>query len=254
MNNPTPAIASSQKSSAERYFYPVATVLLLVLTVVGFQLFYFHGRAFPGRPLTPPIRSLIIMHSVAMSLWMVLAILQPTLIAAGNRRLHMALGKLGAVIAAGLVVLGFKLGIAACQVTPPGFMHGPFTAKQFMAVPVLIITLFGLFVVAGILWRQRPERHKPMMFLASLAAVAAAIARIPFFSQFYAGTIWERLFGELFFTLVVGAVFLAAKCLVFRKFDRWFAAGFGVMVLWFLMIAQGAATPAWDAIASFLLR
>jgi hypothetical protein len=62
------------------------------------------------------------------------------------------------------------------------------------------------------------------------------------------------MFGDLFFTLVVGAFLVTAKCVVFRKFDRWLAAGYGVMVIWFLMIAQGAQTPVWDAIANFLLR
>jgi hypothetical protein len=242
------------KPVVERYFYSLATVLLLGLTVVGFQLFYFHGMAYPGRPLTPPIKSLVITHGVAMSLWMLLAIFQPFLVAGGNRRMHMALGKVAAVIAVCLVALGLKLGIASCKVAPPGLMYGPMTPKQFMAVPVLDIALFALFMVAGILWRKRPDIHKPMMFLASLAAVGAAISRMDFLNHLYAGTIWEKLFGLFFFTVVIGGLFFIAKCVVFRKFDRWFAAGYGVLVVWFLMVAQGAMTPAWDKIASFLLR
>jgi hypothetical protein len=133
-------------------------------------------------------------------------------------------------------------------------MHGPLTPKQFMLVPVGAITLFALFVAAGVWWRKRPEIHKPMMFLASLTAVGAAIARIDLFNHLYDGTVWQKIFGDLFFTLVVGAVLVIAKCVVFRKFDRWLAAGYGVLVLWCLMIAQGAPTRAWDAIAGWLLR
>ena len=44
------------KPAAERYFYAIATVLLLVLVAVGFQRFYFHAQMYPGRPLTPPIK------------------------------------------------------------------------------------------------------------------------------------------------------------------------------------------------------
>lgn len=245
---------SPNKPVAERYFYAVATLLLLGLVVAGFKLFYFHSQMYPGRPLTPPIKPLIITHGLAMSLWMLLSLTQPLLIATGNRRLHMALGMVGTVIAACLVVLGLKLGIAACKVTPPDMMYGPLTPKQFMAVPVLNIALFALFVTAGVIWRKRPDIHKPMMFLATLTAVTAAIARIEFFNHLYARTIWQKLFGDMFFVLVVGAVLVTAKCLIFRKFDRWLAAGYGVLVLWVLMIAQGAPTPAWDAIASFLLR
>ena len=244
----------TNKPVVERYFYSVATVLLLGLTVVGFQLFYFHGMAYPGRPLTPPIKTLIITHGVAMSLWMLLAIIQPLLVASGNRRTHMALGKVMTVIAVVLVVLGLKLGIGACKTAPPDLMFGPLTPKQFLSVPVGDIALFALFVTAGVSLRKRPDIHKPIMFLASLAAVAAAIARMDFLNNLYRGTVWQKLFSDFFFALVIGGVFLIAKCVVFRKFDRWFAAGFAVLVVWFFMVAQIATTPTWDAIASCLLR
>jgi hypothetical protein len=242
------------KPIAERYFYPISTVALLVLTVVGFQLFYFHSQMYPGRPITPPIKALIITHGVAMSLWMLLAILQPFLIAGGNRKLHMLLGKVAAVIAVCLVGLGIKMGVASCQVAPPDLMYGPLTPKQFLIVPVGDIALFALFVAAGVWWRKRPDIHKPMMFLASLTAVGAAISRMDFLNHVYLGTIWEKLFGFFFFTVVAGGVFLIVKCVVFRKFDRWFAIGFGVMAAWFLMVSQGATTTAWDKIASLLLH
>lgn len=246
--------AHPAKPAAERYFYSIATVLLLGLTLVGFQLFYFHGQMYPGRPLTPPIKPLIITHGVAMLLWVLLAIAQPFLVASNNRRVHMALGKIGVVIAAALVVLGFKLGIASCKVAPPDLMYGPLTPKQFMSVPILDITLFALFVVAGVWWRKRPDIHRPLMFMASLTAVGAAISRIDYLNHLYAGTIWERLFGLFFFTTVAGAIFFVAKCITFRKFDRWFALALVAQAGWFWLATQSATTPAWDAIASILLR
>lgn len=242
------------KPAAETWVYPLATVVLLGLTVIGFQLFYFRGMAYPGRPLTPPIKTLVIAHAAAMSLWMILAVTQPFLVARGNRRLHMTLGKIGAVLAAGVVVLGVKLGVASCRVAPPDLMYGSLTPKQFMSVPVLDAVLFALFVTAGVCWRKRPAAHKPMMFLATLTAVAAAISRIDSLNHLYAGTAGERLFGFFFFTVVAGVVFLVAKCVVFRSFDRWFAGGVAGLALWFWMATQIAPTPVWDAIAGVLLR
>ena len=245
---------TSQKPAAERYFYFIATALLLVLTVIGFQFFYFHGQAYPGRPLTPPIKNLVITHGLAMSLWMLLALAQPFLVASGNRRLHMMVGRGAAVIAVGLVVLGFRLGVASASVAPPGQMFGPLTPKQFMAVPLLSVVLFAFFVALGVLCWKRPEIHRPAMFMASMTAVGAAIARIVFLNHLYAGTVWQKIFGDLFFSVVIAGLFLLAKCVVFRKFDPWFAAGVLVLTVWCLMIVQGAPTPVWDAIASLLLR
>ncbi len=260
MNAATATLPTTQKVLRptkpihERYFYSIATAALLVLTVVGFHLFYFRGQMYPGRPLTPPIKTLVITHGVAMSLWMLLAIFQPLLVASNNRKVHMNLGKVAAVIAACLVVLGFKLGIASNKVTPPDMMFGPLTPKQFLSVPILDITLFAIFVAIGVWFRKRAEIHRPMMFMATLAAVGAAIARIDYLNNLYRGTIWDKGFSLFFFTVVAGAVFLIAKCVVFRKIDRWFATAFAGMVVWFWMATQVATTGAWDAVAGFLLR
>jgi hypothetical protein len=185
---------------------------------------------------------------------LLLAIVQSLLVATGQRKRHMALGKIGAVIAVVLVGLGVKLGVASYRVAPPDLMYGPLTPKQFLIVPVGDIALFALLVALGVMFRKRPEIHKPLMFLGSLAAVGAAISRMDFLNHLYVGTVWEKLFGFFFFTVVAGAVFLVAKCVVFRKFDRWFAAGWGLMVFWFLLLTVGATSPAWNAIASFLVR
>ena len=93
-----------------------------------------------------------------------------------------------------------------------------------------------------------------MMFLATLAAVAAAISRIDFLNHLYAGTAGERWFGFFFFTVIAAAVALVAKCVVFRAFDRWFAGGVAALALWCWMLTQIAPTPVWDAIAGVLLR
>ena len=84
--------------------------------------------------------------------------------------------------------------------------------------------------------------------------MAVAISRIDYLNHLYAGTVWKRLFGLFFFAVVAGAVFLVAKCVVFRKFDRWFAGGYAVLTLWFWLITQIAPTPVWNMIADALLR
>ncbi|MFO1482065.1 MAG: hypothetical protein U1F71_01760 [Verrucomicrobiaceae bacterium] len=66
-----------------RLFYSIASIVLLVLTLIGFRMFYLHLQAFPGRPLTPPIRTLLIVHGVSMTIWMLLS---GRAAAAGRRR------------------------------------------------------------------------------------------------------------------------------------------------------------------------
>lgn len=237
-----------------RLFYSGAAALLLVLMFLGFQQFYLHGKAFPNRPLAPPIRTLLIAHGLAMSSWMVLLLTQPLLVVNHKYRVHMTLGKVGAVLAACIFILGLKLGIEATRVSPPEVRLWNLPYKQFMAVPVISVTIFAGFVTAGILNRRRPQIHRPMMLLATLAVIPAALDRIDAISSLYRQTIWGTIFGPFFSSLVIGAVFLVVKWALTRSFDRYYALGWAGLVVASAGIMKLATTDVWDGIASFLLR
>ena len=108
--------------SGSRWFYSVASLSLLVVMFIGFQLFYLQGRSFPGRPITPPIRTLIIVHGCLMTAWMLLAVVQPLLVGTRHKRLHMKLGVLGVGLAVGILIAGVWVGIASARVAPPGLV------------------------------------------------------------------------------------------------------------------------------------
>jgi hypothetical protein len=240
--------------SHHRWFYSVASLSLLVVMFIGFQMFYLHGQAYPGRPLTPPIRTLIIIHGCLMTVWMLLAVVQPLLVGTGRKRLHMKLGIFGVVLASAIVLAGVKIGIEAARVTPPDFRVFGLAPKEFMAVPVLSILLFGLFVLIGVANRRRPEVHRPMMLMASLSIMGAALGRMAPLNALYAGTWWETVFSAFLMQTILVAIVLAAKCIVFKSFDRWLAAGFAAFTAVSVAISLGAKTQAWDQFATFLLQ
>lgn len=153
----------SASPNRARLFYTGAAALLLILMFLGFQQFYLHGKAFPNRELTPPIRTLLNLHGTAMSAWMLLFLAQPLLIVSGNRRVHMMLGRIGAVLAGCIVFLGLRVGIESARVNPPDMKIWGLVPKQFMAIPVISILIFAVFVIAGVWNRRRPEVHRPMM-------------------------------------------------------------------------------------------
>jgi hypothetical protein len=206
-----------------KFFYTGAAVLMLVLTVLGFRLFYQGGQAFPGRPLTPPIRTIVITHGIAMSAWIILLIIQPLLIVNNKYKVHMTLGKFGAVLAACIVFFGYRVAVGAASVNPPDMKLWGLVPKHFLAIPLMAIVLFGGFVAVGVWKRQRPEIHKPMMFFATLTAVAAAIDRIPFITQLYTGTTLGAMFGPFLAPAVIGLALLLLKWGLTRSLDRTFA-------------------------------
>lgn len=249
-----PQSTSPKISKSMRFFHSFAAASLLLLMLWGFQKFFIHGKAYPDRPLTPPIKTLLILHGTAMAMWMLLSLVQPLLIVGNSRRVHMALGKVGAVIALCVFILGLKLGIESTRVNPPDMRLWGLSPKQFMAVPIISITIFAAFVTAGILNRRRPEVHRAMMLLATLAAMPAALDRIDAIKNLYSGTIFGTIFGPYFSTLVVAVIFLGVKWLLQRKLDKYYALGCVVLIVSSALIVQLATTGAWDKFASFLLR
>lgn len=238
---------------AARYFYSGSALLLVVLMFWGFQHFYLHGKAYPGRELTPPIRTLVILHGSAMATWMALFAVQPLLIAKGKRRLHMNLGKAGAVLAAVVVLLGLRLGIESARVNPPDLLLWGLTPRQFLTVPLISISIFGLLVALAIWKRKRREIHRPLMLTAVLAAMPAALDRIDPIKSLYIGTVWGNIFGPFFSMLVLGLVLLIVNWILFRKLDRWLAIGYGGLVLASILMMQLATSGIWDKFVTMIL-
>lgn len=228
-----------------RLFYAGAACLMLLVMLVGFRHFYLEGRAHPGRELTPPIRTTIIVHGVSMSAWVLLFLAQTVLITRRQYKMHMALGRVGAVLAGLIFVTGLILSVQSTRFAPPDLVIWSLTGRQFMAVPFFSILLFGAMVAAAVWYRKRAEIHRPMMLFATLSALGAASGRIDLFNGLYQGTSLEPVFGPSLGVLVIGAMLVAAKWMLTRSFDKWFAISYGLVVAMFLLMMQIATTAAW---------
>lgn len=249
----SPSISSAAPVH-NRWFYSIASFSLLVVMFIGFRLFYLQGQAYPGRPLAEPIRTLIITHGCLMTVWMLLAVGQPLLVATRHKALHMKLGILGLVLAVLNLFVGLRVGIESARIAPPELRLFGLAPKEFMAVPLGSIVIFGLFVLAGILNRRRPYLHRPMMLLASVAVVGAALGRITVLNELYAGTWLEVVFTAFLMDVLLATLLLGVKCVLSRSFDKWFASGVAALVVASLAISLGSRTKVWDQIATLLLR
>ena len=160
---------------AERRFFTGMAVGILVLALAGFARTYFLRPvlAEPSPPL-PALTPLIHLHSLLFTAWVLLFLVQVRLVAARRIALHRRLGVGGAVLAAGMVVLGTSTAIhgAVRGVAPFGI-----DPRRFLIVPLFAIALFALFFAAGIRARRDPQSHKRWMLLGTIALLPPAIAR-----------------------------------------------------------------------------
>lgn len=252
MNAPSSDVSS--RPTRDRWFYFAASLALLIIMLIGFQSFYLNGKAYPDRPLTPPIRNLSILHGCLMTAWMALAVTQPLLIRKKKARLHRKLGSLGAVLSVGILVTGVMIGIGAARVNPPELKLFGMVPMEFLAIPLSSILMFGAFVALGVWYRHQPEVHRAMMLLASLSAVGAALGRIAPLNQIYAGTWLEVIFSAFLMQVLLAVLLLVVKWSLSRKWDRSLAVGSGAFTLVCILVSLGARTEAWKKVALSLTQ
>jgi len=233
---------------SDRLFYVIAASMMLILTAGGFRNFYLHGKA-PWGEMTSQIVPLIVVHGLAMSSWVILFLVQSTLILIDNRRLHMVIGPVGTVLAPAIVILGMTVASLSVRFRPE--IYGPFGGPRFFLATMLTqMLLFGTLVGVGLAYRRRAEIHRPMMLLAMIVILSGSLGRFPYIkelavrSPLYA---WVPvlLFGGLLFLLQWG---------MSRAANRWYLVGYvGIVIASFLSITVGS-TSLWNQMVGTFVR
>lgn len=222
---------------------------MLVATGVGFRLFLAHGKGFGGGEITRQIFPLVVVHGLAMFSWIVLFLMQSIFILNGKPRLHMRIGVGGAVLAGVMVPLGSVSAILSARYNPEIYqvLGG---ARFFLVIMLGEMLSFGVLVGAAVIYRRRPEIHRPMMLLASLMIISGSLGRCPYIGEF-------ALRPPLYVlgpALVLGAVFLVLQLGMTRALNRWYVFGYSAIVVascLFIVIGHSAW---WNQIAGAILR
>jgi hypothetical protein len=167
----TPAVAVPARRT--RRFY-VAMALAFALTVfAGFSRTYFLKLHYGS----PALSLLLHVHAVVFSSWILLFVAQTTLVAAHRTDLHRRLGVAGAVLAGLLLIMGTTTAILRVRggsAPIPGV-----SGLAFLAMPLFDMVDFAILAGIGLALRRRLETHKRLMTLATIALLAAPLARIP---------------------------------------------------------------------------
>lgn len=245
-------VRALRRATVAKYFYTGASVVLIAASMIGFSRFYMHGQAFPGRPIAPPIKAIVVAHGVLMSIWLLVLAGQSWLIPSGNRKLHRRVGPVAAVLAGVIVIEGLVLTVRATQVTPPDAVILGFTRLPFMAIPFFTVILFGAFTAAGVMYRRKPRVHRAAMLLGTLVTMSASLSRIMPLNDLYLGTVFDRVFGPFSWTLALGLLFLVVRCALTRSFEKPLAVGLAILAACCFLSIQFAHTEAWRVFAAAL--
>jgi hypothetical protein len=163
-------------------FYFGMAVAMSAVVFVGFSpSFYLNGwfGAALGAPPRAELPSVIVVHGLVLSAWMVALTVQAGLVANGRTPWHRRLGVGGAVLAAAVFVLGVAANLASTrrELLSGAYDSAPFVRRIVLAGFVTILA-FGVLAGLAIWWRRRADIHRRLMLLATVALIGAGAARM----------------------------------------------------------------------------
>lgn len=233
-----------------RYFYTLTAIIMLIVMLAGFHPYYLRGEGMGGRKISTQLVTLVLLHGAAMTAWLILFLVQSLLIPARKLRLHMKLGWSAAAVA--LIASGSGFLVAIQSVRPvPAIPFWGMAYRQFLMVMLAEVSLFTIFVLVGVLSRKKPKIHRSMMLLASLSILAGATVRMPALFPIFGEGGWIGIFGPVF---TLGALFLLVRSLMGQALDRWLAAGYAVMVVFYVAACTFAVTDSWGYLAKAIFN
>jgi hypothetical protein len=244
--------------AATRLFYVWIAAACVLTAVVGFAPTYWlqlAPRTFVGSPL-------LHLHGLLFSAWPLYLLLQTALVARGRVGRHRAWGLFGVSLATAMVLVGFAVAndVLAARLAA-GYGDA---ARAFHIASISMITLFGVFVCAAIVYVSRPEIHKRLMLLATASMIPPAIARLFFAASVGIGPGLRPGLGPprtiasvLAPALIADALILAGVIHDMRTRGRPHPAYLiGGALMFAVQVLRGpvSTTQWWYAVAEFLVR
>jgi hypothetical protein len=167
-------VVVSRRPFERRYYIGISVAFLALV-------FWTFARTFYLQPLfgTPALPLLLNIHGAVMTGWVILLVVQSSLIAAHRVRWHRRLGWFGIVWAGLVVMLGSvtTVNAAAREVRH----HTAFASSQVLITGLDLIQMvfFAVLVAAAVWFRNRSDYHKRLMLLTIVCMLPDALARLP---------------------------------------------------------------------------
>jgi hypothetical protein len=158
---------------AERFFFLSITFLISTAVFYGFGSEYVRFRAdyFPFPSL------LVYIHAALLFAWMLLLLIQASLVSVGRVAWHRRLGVVGFFLLCGIPIFSALTVTAAVAHNrfPPGF-DGPMV---FYYDSVASLIVFAGLAYFALRYRNAPQTHKRLILLSTLVVGEAGIVRWP---------------------------------------------------------------------------
>ena len=231
----------------DRSFYSAMAISMALAVFIGFARTYYLSAYFgvtttiTGRPFSTVVR----LHAALFTTWVLLFVVQTSLVATRRVAVHRRLGLAVAGLAAVMIGVGTAtaLQLALRGGAPPGV-----DPLAFLAIPVGDMVVFALMLTAALTLRRDKEAHKRLMLLAYTAILVAAVARFP--GVLSLGPLW--FFGLTF--LPVLALGVSYDLMTRRRVHPAYLWGGALLILSVPARLAISTTQTWRSLASILIK
>lgn len=174
----------------DRWIYVFMAASFVIYALAGFIPASLDKMAMVEAGQRPPFPLVMHVHAALMGAFLLLLLVQSTLVATGRRQLHQTIGVAGLAIGPALVIVGFILVPTmyqqvwgGMQAAPPPIQaemqQGLRAFDNIMLMQIRIGILFPIFLAIALLARRTDSGlHKRMMLLSVAPALPAAFDRM----------------------------------------------------------------------------
>lgn len=223
-----------------KHFYVAMALLIALIVAVAFAK---RAIADLSDPFSP--RPWVLHFHVALSgIWVLLFVVQATLIDRNRLAWHRNLGSLGAVIGTVLPIAGIATAIALARfhIAQGGPDH-----SAAIILPISDMLAFAGTFGLAVWWRGQPEYHRRLMFMATCVLSSAAFAALPE---------WLAPANIKYAADALIAAGVARDWVSMRRIHPVYRFGLPILILWQLAARwiYKSALPAWVALAHQLVQ
>lgn len=221
------------RTAARSTFYVAAALLIVAIVLAGFAPSFADMAGGAPRPW------IFHLHGVVYLGWLALLVGQAMLAARGRIGLHRKIGAFGVGYGVLVWVIGLIMTFYAPTVHLRGGEWDMETATTFLALPLGDMVLFGGFFAAAVGYRHKPDIHKRLILLASVAIMFAGAYRLSYavsmpvqlflwYSPILAGMVYDRIkIGRVHGVYWIGGVAMAVALarIPFSETELWQSFG-----------------------------
>jgi hypothetical protein len=227
---------TASRRAFERRFFLATAILFAITVLIGFGPTYYLKGFFNSPPIP---RTIVHVHGLLMSAWVLLFMTQVYFIRSTRIKLHQKLGYLAIFLGIAILITGLFTAVAAARYGSPSTPQGV-DPLEFLIVPFGDVLVFAVLFGAAVYYRRNSANHKRLMLLTVLNFLPPALGRFPFGLADNFGPLW--FFGVpdiLAITFVVvdtwrnrklNKVFLASA--LFLIASHWLRLGFASTAVW----------------------